>query len=399
MLPTWCSTPKVNDMKICMASPYDVTDPLSWSGTPLSVYRTMSCQPGVEVTPLNLSAFHTPQNERANLLRHLDVKQLLKTRAPASRLGPAAMNPLNSRILNEQVSAGDYDALFEFGGFRQLGDLPPYFVYTDASHDLTLDFYEKNGVLPYPSRGRTVEEYRRAADYVGEIYRQAAGVLCMSGWLAECMVRRTGVSRDKVHVVYAGANWHGVTLPKNIPSKEIGDKKTIHLLLVGVDFGLKGVELVMDAVKALNRQSDRTYIFHVCGIREDFEHDEHVISHGFISKQELIGFLQSCDLFVLPSHYDCFGISFVEAMTFGLPCVGRARCAMPEIIDEGENGELVRSSDPAELAEKIGRICESPALYAAYSRSAQQKAAQFTWEKTVDRMMEAMKRALPAAGS
>ena len=382
----------MSDLKICMASHDDVTDPLSWSGTPLSVYQTMSRQPGVSVTPLNLSAYHTAKNERANLLRHLDIGQLLKTRSLASRLGPAAMNPLNSRILNEQVGAADYDVLFEFGGFRKTGELPPYFVYTDASHDLTLDYYEKNGVLPYPSRGRTVEEYRRAAAYAGDIYRQAAGVLCMSEWLAECMVRRTGVSKDRVHVVYAGANWHGVTLPQSIPSKELGDKKEIHLLLVGVDFGLKGVALVMDAVKELNRQSDRTYIFHVCGIREDFEHDEHVISHGFISKSELIGFLQKCDLFVLPSHYDCFGISFVEAMTFGMPCVGRARCAMPEIIDEGENGELVRSSDPAELAEKISRICENPELYAAYSKSAQQKASQFTWEKTAARMMEAIKR-------
>ncbi|MBR3095731.1 MAG: hypothetical protein IKH12_09095, partial [Clostridia bacterium] len=214
-------------MKICMAAPYDVTDPLSWSGTPLSVYQTLNRQPGVEVTPLNLSDYHTPQNERANLLRHLDVKQTLKAKSLVSRLGPAAMNPLNSQILNEQVGAGNYDVLLELGGYRKTGDLPPYFVYTDASHDLTLDFYEKNGVLPYPSRSRTVEEYRRAADYVGDIYRQAAGVLCMSEWLAECMVRRTGVSKEKVHVVYAGANWHGVTLPQNIQPKQIGDKKEI----------------------------------------------------------------------------------------------------------------------------------------------------------------------------
>ena len=74
-------------------------------------------------------------------------------------------------------------------------------------------------------------------------------------------------------------------------------------------------------------------------------------------------------------------------------CVGRARCAMPEIIDEGENGELVHSSDPVELAEKISRICEDPALYAAYSQSAMRKAEQFTWDKTAERMLDAMRSA------
>ena len=44
-------------------------------------------------------------------------------------------------------------------------------------------------------------------------------------------------------------------------------------------------------------------------------------------------------------------------MSFGLPCIGRAINAMPELIDDGENGALVSGDDPVKLAELIENIC------------------------------------------
>ena len=93
------------------------------------------------------------------------------------------------------------------------------------------------------------------------------------------------------------------------------------------------------------------------------------------------------NLFVLPSRFDCFGISFVEAMAYGLPCIGRDLCAMPEIIDAGQNGELIERDDPEDLARRIRGICEDPALYRRYSENALQKSKRFTWENVARDML------------
>ena len=59
--------------------------------------------------------------------------------------------------------------------------------------------------------------------------------------------------------------------------------------------------------------------------------------------------------FVMPSRYEPFGIVFLEAMAYWLPCVGSRTCAMPEIIDEGVTGLLAEPDDVDSLADCLSR--------------------------------------------
>lgn len=47
------------------------------------------------------------------------------------------------------------------------------------------------------------------------------------------------------------------------------------------------------------------------------------------------------DIFVMPTYLDTFGYAFLEAMAFGLPCIGTRHFAVPEIVQDGANGLLV----------------------------------------------------------
>ncbi len=366
-------------MKICMAAPYEIKNPRSWSGTPLSLYHHIS-KLNDDVYTLNLSQLHTPLSQNLNTLKFLDAKAFLKDRQIRSKLGPASMNPLNSKLYSSFVKDNDFDAIIQFGGFKQKNCNTPYYVYTDASHDLKLRFYRENGKLPFNCSNENIEDIKRGADYVREIYQKADGVFCMSQWLAQSMEQDTGVDRSKIHVTYAGPNWHGVDFLQH-SHKEISGKNEFHLVLVGVDYYLKGIDVTIKAVNMLNEMSNSKFYLHVCGVKEIYDESQWVINHSFLNKEQLVKVLESCDLFVLPSRFDCFGISFIEAMYCGLPCVGRRLCAMPEIIDEGENGELVESDNPKELADKIYTILSNEEKYKSYSQSALKKAYKFDWDK------------------
>ncbi len=242
--------------------------------------------------------------------------------------------------------------------------------------------------MPYIAQGDSLECVTRAADSVRKIFQNAQGVFCMSQWLADSMVNTTGVSPDKVHVVYAGANWHGAVLPENIKPRDIAGKKEFHLLLTGISYEGKGADIAVKAVEILNKNTNAEFVLHICGLKSLPVESEYVVNHGFVNKTELIEIISECDLFVLPSRFDCFGIAFVEAMTFGLPCIGRKICAMPEIIDEGVNGELVTSDDPNELVELISKICFDRSLYVSYSASALEKSKKFNWEAVAGDIMK-----------
>lgn len=83
---------------------------------------------------------------------------------------------------------------------------------------------------------------------------------------------------------------------------------------------------------------------------------------GQLSDAELMAAYQLCDLFVLPSRKEGFGIVFLEAMRFGKPCVGGNHGGTPEVIDHGQSGFLVEYGDVPSLAEAIAALANDPHL-------------------------------------
>ena len=73
---------------------------------------------------------------------------------------------------------------------------------------------------------------------------------------------------------------------------------------------------------------------------------------------------RALDLFLLPSLAEPLGSALLAAMAHGLPSVAVARGAVPEIIEDGRNGLLVSSPDPAGIASAALRLLDDPPLAA-----------------------------------
>ncbi len=90
---------------------------------------------------------------------------------------------------------------------------------------------------------------------------------------------------------------------------------------------------------------------------------------GWKDRAEVGDLLRQCDLFVLPSRSEPFGIVIIEAMACGKPVVASAVGGIPEIIQQGENGILVEPDDPAALADAIIRVLEDEGLRSRIGRN------------------------------
>lgn len=63
---------------------------------------------------------------------------------------------------------------------------------------------------------------------------------------------------------------------------------------------------------------------------------------GPIPRSELMSNIYpSTDVFVMPTYIDTFGFAYLEAMSFGLPCIGTRHFAVPEIIEDDVTGMIV----------------------------------------------------------
>ena len=106
----------------------------------------------------------------------------------------------------------------------------------------------------------------------------------------------------------------------------------------------------------------------------------------------VIPFLEKTSVFVYPSIWnEVFGISLVEAMAFGIPCVSNRVGGIPEILDDGKNGFLTKEKSDEALAEAICsvlEILEQNEKVEDISICAKENANSFSIINTCDRLKE-----------
>lgn len=86
------------------------------------------------------------------------------------------------------------------------------------------------------------------------------------------------------------------------------------------------------------------------------DHRARVFDLGIVSDGEKLAMLAGADLFALPSRYEAFGIVFLEAWAAGLPVVGGADGAQPEVI--GKGGRTVPFGDVEATAHALAHFLD-----------------------------------------
>lgn len=78
-------------------------------------------------------------------------------------------------------------------------------------------------------------------------------------------------------------------------------------------------------------------------------------------RRDVVGFLGSIDLFVLPSLFEGLPLAVIEASAAGLPIVATAVDGTPEVVIDGETGYLVPPAESEALGKSIVELLQNPA--------------------------------------
>ena len=101
-----------------------------------------------------------------------------------------------------------------------------------------------------------------------------------------------------------------------------------------------------------------------------------------LTDAELAEHYKRCDIFLLPSGQEGFGIVFLEAMRFSKPCIGGNAGGTPEVIEDGRTGLLVPYGDPVALEAAIDKLLSNPELREEMGRRGRERLEQhFTFEQ------------------
>jgi glycosyltransferase involved in cell wall biosynthesis len=98
--------------------------------------------------------------------------------------------------------------------------------------------------------------------------------------------------------------------------------------------------------------------------------------------------LNACDLYVVPSRWEGFGMVVLEAWACGVPVIGTNVGGIPEIIEPGTNGALAEP-EPDKLAGAIRSVIEDATTQAEFIKNARAKLEDyFTWSRARRQWME-----------
>ncbi|WPZ37245.1 glycosyltransferase family 4 protein (plasmid) [Thalassobaculum sp. OXR-137] len=116
---------------------------------------------------------------------------------------------------------------------------------------------------------------------------------------------------------------------------------------------------------------------------------------GFQGQQDLVRLYAACDVFVLPSQYEPWGLVVNEAMSAGRAVVVSDRVgSAPDLVRQGENGFVYPVDDVPALTRALAKVCFTPGLAGAMGERSREIVAQWDIDADVRGLVRAV--GLPA---
>ncbi len=180
-----------------------------------------------------------------------------------------------------------------------------------------------------------------------------------------------------------------------------------YVLYAGTVEPRKNLMSLLDAYEALPtslRQNTPLVVAGYKGWRSEDVHERLEKAHaagwakylGFVTAEDLRILFSAAKTFVYPSVYEGFGLPVLEALASGVPVVCSDASSLPEVA--GDAALMCEHSDVNTLTQLLIKSLEDQEWRQTAIRKGLQQAATFSWQKTVDKTLDAYKLAATLKG-
>ena len=204
------------------------------------------------------------------------------------------------------------------------------------------------------------------------------------------------VDPKKIYIIPPGVD---LELFKPIDQKEAREEINIQddlkvILFVGRLERLKGLDTLLEALSMIDQEkinllvvgglyniSEVTRLKKLCN---EFNLLEKVHFIGSINRTDLKYYYNSSDICVLPSYYESFGLSALEAAACGVPVVASKKGGLSSIVIDKKTGYLLQWRCPGPFVEKLEILLQSKDLRKSMGKNARQHAEKLNWDESIN---------------
>jgi len=208
-------------------------------------------------------------------------------------------------------------------------------------------------------------------------------ILVPSNFVLERVVKLGGKA-EKIDIVPYGidANWFYY---QSIPKKgkilfvgSVGLRKGNHYLAEATNILKKrGVKCEVRVVGPYNQETIQ---------QPEFQGPTYI---GQVPRSEVIKEFLEADIFVMPTLSEGCALVHLEAMACGVPVITTPNCG--SVVRDREEGFIVPIRDAPTLADRMEQLLTDDNLRNQMSQKARERAKEFSWDKYLERLLEAFK--------
>jgi len=120
-----------------------------------------------------------------------------------------------------------------------------------------------------------------------------------------------------------------------------------------------------------------------------------LIDHlGPVALEERLAFFKRADVFVLPTYAEGTPISMLEAMAAGLPVISTPVGGIPDVVEDGVEGFIVKPGDVEALANRLAQLINDPERRRRMGQLAQDKVRPFNWDVVLPQLEREIRQAI-----
>lgn len=230
--------------------------------------------------------------------------------------------------------------------------------YKDAIIALISKFFGCKNVYHFHNKGVKNCQHKRFDNYLYKKVFSNSKVILLSHLLFEDVKKY--VNSDQLIVCPNGIPDMAEQFSKDTNS---ADSK-VKLIFISNLIKSKGI---LDALEAVSKFKNLNFEFQIVGAEADLSEKDilnKITDLGIEDKVSYLGkkygedkfrLLSGADIFVFPTFYhnECFPLSIIEAMSFGLPVVSTNEGAIPDLVLDNENGLIIEKRNIQQLANAI----------------------------------------------
>lgn len=267
-----------------------------------------------------------------------------------------------------------------------------------------LTFYDMQHEY-YPQLFSPRELSRRKAKYEKAVHL-ATRIIAISEHVKLSLVEKYGVAADKIDVVYLGCGAEYRMLEDSGRFAALKQKYRLDrpfMYYPAATWPHKNHRNLLAALRILKEQSsfDGDLVLTGIAMQAHSELMAEIERLGLTDRVKVLGYLPDEDLpclynmarlLVFPSLFEGFGIPLVEAMACGCPVVCSGVTSIPEVI--GDAGLLFDPQSPADIAEKVLMVWNSPEIRAGMKDKGFERAKLFNWDDTARKTLDVYRKTL-----